>query len=449
MVATYQRHLTGTQVGKAQKRLTSHVWGPDLASRLEARRDWQAAGGVGGLLMTLYPVTQSGSSPTYEAWLASQGVYPGTQIGYYDFNQGMWVQYTGEYTEPFYDENNNWISEGAGFYTPYGFLVDYDGMLEAYGYDYASYAQAVGNHLIHVPVMDHLGNVTSVVRLSATPGVGSASQTEFLYDYDAFGKEIRSTALLPGSNPDNYPLHYSTKYTDAETGLVYYGYRFYDPANGRWINRDPIEERGGLNLYAAMLNSSPNLVDADGRIFYPVLVGIGIVTTALGLYKAWDSAKDVSEREYPDPSGIVDDIVNNEAGDPIADFVDKVNDYAQETKEDVADVAEGIPTTSLTGEMTGYPDPPGLSQVQDIAEAIGDARKCCSQAKFFEAANGFKKLKENMTQQGYKWIGSSSKNMGGSSEPRLTTRLACRAQSELTIHWRNTLENSRNAKNKN
>jgi RHS repeat-associated protein len=249
MVATYQRHHpTGPHTGRAQKRLASHVWGPDLASRLEARRDWQAAGGVGGLLMTLYPVTQSGSSPTYEAWLASQGVYPGTQIGYYDFNQGMWVQYTGEYTEPFYDENNNWISEGAGFYTPYGFLVDYDGMLEAYGYDYASYAQAVGNHLIHVPVMDHMGNVTSVVRLSATPGAGSSSQTEFLYDYDAFGKEIRSTALLPGSNPDHYPFHYSTKFTDAETGLVYYGYRFYDPANGRWINRDPIGEEGGLNL---------------------------------------------------------------------------------------------------------------------------------------------------------------------------------------------------------
>ena len=29
----------------------------------------------------------------------------------------------------------------------------------------------------------------------------------------------------------------STKYADGETGLVYYCYRFYDPANGRWILR--------------------------------------------------------------------------------------------------------------------------------------------------------------------------------------------------------------------
>ena len=30
--------------------------------------------------------------------------------------------------------------------------------------------------------------------------------------------------------------------------LVYYGYRFYDPVTGRWPSRDPIGERGGLNL---------------------------------------------------------------------------------------------------------------------------------------------------------------------------------------------------------
>jgi RHS repeat-associated protein len=311
MVATYQRHhLTGPHTGRAQKRLASHVWGPDIASRrearLEARRDWQAGGGVGGMLMTLYPVAGT-STPSFDDWLASEGVYPATAIGYVDYSTGSWVYHAGEYSEPFYDENNNWISEQSGYVSYYGFIT-YD-MLVNYGWDYGSYGQATGSHLVHVPVMDHMGNVTSVVRLSASPGAGSASQTEFLYDYDAFGKEIRSTAFLPGRNPDNYPFHYSTKFTDAETGLVYYGYRFYDPANGRWINRDPIEEEGGLILYAAVLNSSTNLVGADGRMIYPVLVGIGIDTTALGLYKAWDSAKDMSEREYPDPSGIVDDIV--------------------------------------------------------------------------------------------------------------------------------------------
>jgi uncharacterized protein RhaS with RHS repeats len=30
----------------------------------------------------------------------------------------------------------------------------------------------------------------------------------------------------------------------------YYGFRYYDPVTGRWPSRDPIEEWGGINLYA-------------------------------------------------------------------------------------------------------------------------------------------------------------------------------------------------------
>jgi uncharacterized protein RhaS with RHS repeats len=41
----------------------------------------------------------------------------------------------------------------------------------------------------------------------------------------------------------------STKFRDTETGLVDYGNRFYSPALGRFLNRDPIEEAGGINLY--------------------------------------------------------------------------------------------------------------------------------------------------------------------------------------------------------
>jgi RHS repeat-associated protein len=61
------------------------------------------------------------------------------------------------------------------------------------------------------------------------------------------------------------PFRWSTKYTDEETGLVYYGYRLYDPYIGRWINRDPIGEEGGLNLYAANYNNSISRVDVLGR----------------------------------------------------------------------------------------------------------------------------------------------------------------------------------------
>jgi uncharacterized protein RhaS with RHS repeats len=47
--------------------------------------------------------------------------------------------------------------------------------------------------------------------------------------------------------------------------MYYYGFRFYDPGLQRWINRDPIGELGGLNLYIFVLNDALSLYDPDGR----------------------------------------------------------------------------------------------------------------------------------------------------------------------------------------
>ncbi len=47
---------------------------------------------------------------------------------------------------------------------------------------------------------------------------------------------------------------------DAETGLVYYNYRYFSPALGRWINRDPIGERATCNLYYILGNTSVRLI---------------------------------------------------------------------------------------------------------------------------------------------------------------------------------------------
>jgi RHS repeat-associated protein len=71
---------------------------------------------------------------------------------------------------------------------------------------------------------------------------------------------IRSTGPQAKANP----FRFSTKYTDEESDLVYYGYRYYSPSLGRWINRDPIEEEGGQNLYAFVGNGTPNTTDSLG-----------------------------------------------------------------------------------------------------------------------------------------------------------------------------------------
>lgn len=61
---------------------------------------------------------------------------------------------------------------------------------------------------------------------------------------------------MSGSQAAQNPFRFSTKFTDEESGLVYYGYRYYSPAAGRWVSRDPIGEYGGANVYGFLHNSS-------------------------------------------------------------------------------------------------------------------------------------------------------------------------------------------------
>ena len=63
------------------------------------------------------------------------------------------------------------------------------------------------------------------------------------YDYTPFGSVIASNTTTPNT------FMFSSEVLDHETSLVYYNYRHYNPTDGRWINRDPIEEQGGWNLY--------------------------------------------------------------------------------------------------------------------------------------------------------------------------------------------------------
>ena len=82
---------------------------------------------------------------------------------------------------------------------------------------------------------DANGNVTDLV--------GTNGELLAQYQYDPFGNTIAKSGTLADVNP----FRFSSKYTDEETGLVYYGYRFYQPNSGRWLSRDPIgEEMPGL-----------------------------------------------------------------------------------------------------------------------------------------------------------------------------------------------------------
>jgi RHS repeat-associated protein len=61
------------------------------------------------------------------------------------------------------------------------------------------------------------------------------------------------------------PFRFSTKFQDDETGLLYYGFRYYDPSTGRWNSADPVEENGGLNLHNFVENNPISLIDKYGQ----------------------------------------------------------------------------------------------------------------------------------------------------------------------------------------
>jgi len=86
---------------------------------------------------------------------------------------------------------------------------------------------------------DGNGNVAELVDAASGTPAG-------LWEYGPLGEIIRSTGSMAKANP----FRFSTKYQDDETKLCYYGHRYYDPNGGRWLGRDPVQEKGGRNLYS-------------------------------------------------------------------------------------------------------------------------------------------------------------------------------------------------------
>lgn len=127
---------------------------------------------------------------------------------------------------------------------------------------------------------DHLGSVRQQI---ADNGTGVAIRGYSNYDYDLWGKrEIQSGSI-------DTDVGYTGHHYHAKSGLILTWYRAYDPDAGRWLSPDPIEEEGGLNLYAYVLNNPINLIDEKGQN------AIRIIINALKTIKSAKSAKKSKE----------------------------------------------------------------------------------------------------------------------------------------------------------
>jgi len=104
------------------------------------------------------------------------------------------------------------------------------------------------------------GNGNTAALANAADGTIAAR-----YEYGPFGEPIRTS---DGGAKEN-PFRFSTKFSDDESDLVYYGYRFYSPIAARWQTRDPIGESGGQHLYTFVQNDALNQVDPTGQSGIP------------------------------------------------------------------------------------------------------------------------------------------------------------------------------------
>ena len=146
------------------------------------------------------------------------------------------------------------------------------------------------------PTYDGNGNVTEYLE--------SDEDIAAHFEYDPFGNLTVDT----NSNAESFPYRFSTKPQDAETGLYYYTYRYYDPLTGRWPSRDPIGEYGGVNLYGFVRNDGIGSRDMLGLVDEPLLPPFDDGTGRFELIPPLPPEQDIEFPGLPDPPPIPKEI---------------------------------------------------------------------------------------------------------------------------------------------
>lgn len=98
----------------------------------------------------------------------------------------------------------------------------------------------------------HQGQLGSTRLLTDASGAAAAT-----FSYDPYG------AVAARTGTATTPFGFAGQYTDAESGLIYLRARYYEPATGQFITRDPAV-REMRQPYAYVNDSPPNGIDPAG-----------------------------------------------------------------------------------------------------------------------------------------------------------------------------------------
>jgi RHS repeat-associated protein len=138
-------------------------------------------------------------------------------------------------------------------------------------------------------VKDELGSVSELVSSTGTV----ASQ----YTYDPYGNQT----TVSGNASD---IGYAGYFTHAVSGLDFTLFRAYDPTHARWLNRDPIGETGGINLYAYVDGNPTDYSDPSGQCPWCIAAGIGSIIgagfNAYNNYNAYQNGQITGEQYFYD-----------------------------------------------------------------------------------------------------------------------------------------------------
>jgi RHS repeat-associated protein len=112
---------------------------------------------------------------------------------------------------------------------------------------------------IYAPLYDLQGNIACLVDSQKRKIVES-------YRYSVFGEEeiLNENGRVIADSAIGNPWRYQGKRVDKETGLIYFGQRYYDPKTGRWVSSDPAGAIDGPNLYTFAQNNPLTYVDHFG-----------------------------------------------------------------------------------------------------------------------------------------------------------------------------------------